>query len=66
MKEFIFTAEVTVSATTRVKARNEAEAREKVENRGVEIGGWGTGVSDEEVWVIDSADGEPQNIKVEK
>ena len=62
MKEYIFTAEVTVSASTRVNANSEDEAREIVEGRNVKIGGWGSGISDKNVWVVEEADGEAQNI----
>jgi len=48
MKEYIFSAEVTVSAITRVMANSEEEGREIVEGRNVEIGGWGSGASDKE------------------
>ncbi len=65
MPDFRFTAEVTVSATTIISADNEEEAVEIAESRDVEIGGIGSDIFETETWVIEDADGSPQNVKLE-
>ena len=54
---------VTVSAYTTIEAENLEEAIKESENRIVEIGGTNSGVTETEVWVIDDADGSPQEIR---
>lgn len=63
MPVFRFTAEVTVSAVTEVEADTAEEAREIAKERLVTIRrGHGDNGEAREQWVIDDADGDPQNI----
>lgn len=62
MKTFNLTAHVTVSATTTVRAKTLEEAIELAGNRSVAIGGIHSGVDENDTWVIEEADGEPENI----
>jgi hypothetical protein len=65
MKTFHLSAEVTVTATTIVRAKSKEDAIAAAEGRQVEIGGFGSGASEKDVWVIEDADGEAQNIRVD-
>ena len=65
MKTYHLSAEVTVTATTIVRAKNTKDAIAIAEGRQVEIGGFGSGVNGKDVWVIEDADGEAQNIKID-
>jgi hypothetical protein len=60
---FRFSAAVTVSAYTEVEADTQEEALEEAEGRDVVIGGLHTGADPGETWVIEEADGIPQNIR---
>lgn len=61
--KFKLSAEVTTSAYTVIEADTLEEAIALSENRAVVLGGIGSGVSEDEDWIIDDADGSPQNIK---
>lgn len=61
-KTFTLVSHVTVSATTIVRARSLEEAIEIASGRNVVIGGIGSGAVEEEDWVIEDADGCPENI----
>lgn len=62
MKTYQLSASVTVSAYTEVEANSLEEAIKIAERRSVSIGDERSGVFADEVWTIDEADGEPQNI----
>jgi hypothetical protein len=62
MKTFKLTCTVTVSAYTEVRANSLDEALTKARKREVVLGGVGSGVSDEDSWVIEEADGAPRDI----
>lgn len=64
MRKFTFSAEVTVSAYTEITAETEAKAREIAVKRPVAIGGPNSGEEPSEVWVIEEADGDPENIRL--
>lgn len=63
MPVFKFSAKVTVSAYTEVEADTEEEARAEAESRDVVIGGLASGNEPDESWVIDDADGTPEDIR---
>ena len=65
MGEFRIYATVTVSAFTIVTAETEAEALAIAHEREAAIGGHETGIEPAEYFVIDDADGTPENIRVE-
>jgi hypothetical protein len=60
--KFNLSCAVTVSAYTIVEAETLAEAIVIAERRDVLIGGNNSGTSPEESWIIEEADGAPQNI----
>ena len=62
--KFTLYATVTVSAYTIVEADSEEEAIAKVIDEGMSpvIGGMNSGEDPEESWIVDDADGEPENI----
>lgn len=63
MPKFHFTAEITVSATTTVEADTEEQAREIADERTARISRGPGDEGDDDEWVIEEADGEPQAIK---
>lgn len=64
MPKFKLGAVVTVSAYTTVEADTEEEAREIAEGRDVTLGGIGSGVYEDESWIIDDPDGVPEGIHI--
>jgi len=62
MKKFNLSACVGVSAYTTVEAETLDQAIKIAKDRDVVIGGVGSGYSEDEFWVIDDADGLPQEI----
>ncbi len=66
MAKFRFGAQVTVSAYTEVEATTPEEAMQIAAKRDVQIGGLMSGASESESWIIDDADGAPNNIEIEK
>lgn len=65
MPIYKMSAKVTVSAYTAVDANSEEEALALANARSVELGGNGTGNYPDEVWVIDDADGSPEDIRID-
>ncbi len=66
MAEFLFHAEVTVSAFTVVEADSLEEATRIAKDRDdVVLGGIQSGAEETEQWVIEDADGFPNNIRYE-
>lgn len=66
MPKYHFTAVVTVSATITIEADSEEQAREIAEESTVRLSrGPGDSGNDGE-WVIDEADGEPREIKLDR
>ena len=63
--KFRLSAMVTVSASTTVEAETLEEAIALSESRDVLLGGIGRGVDENESWIIEDTDGEPQEIKEE-
>ena len=63
MPIFKFSAKVTVSAYTEVEANTAEEALAEAETRQVVIGGLNSGNDPDESWIIDDADGEPEDIR---
>jgi len=61
--KFELSAMVTVSAYTTVEAQTLEEAIRLAGDRGADIGGNCTGVSERECWVVAEIDGEPFDIK---
>lgn len=64
MPIFKLSATVTVSAYTTIEADTQEEALKIAEDREVVIGGYGTGMSEDENWIIDDADGMAENIHI--
>ena len=62
MGKYELWCEVTVSALTVVEADSLKEAIEIAEGREAVLGGINSGFDDSEYWVIEEADGIPQNI----
>ena len=62
MTKFNLSAHVTVSAYTVVEADTLEAAMEIAGQRQVVIGGMNTGEDPEESWIIEDADGSPENI----
>lgn len=62
MPKFKFGAHITVGAHTEVEADTLEEALKIAAGRDVQIGGIGTGNLPDESWIIEDADGAPQNI----
>jgi hypothetical protein len=62
MKSYHLVSQVTVSATTVVKANSLAEAIAESKERDVALGGLGRGVEETDTWVIEDADGSPTGI----
>jgi hypothetical protein len=62
MKVFQLSAAVTVSAYTVVEAETLEEAIRIAEGRSVQLGGNGSGAYADESWIIEDADGAPQDI----
>jgi hypothetical protein len=65
MPIFKFSAKVTVSAYTEVEADTEEEARAEAESRDVVIGGLHTGNDPDESWIIEDADGSPEDVRLD-
>lgn len=65
-REYIVTGTVTVSAYTRVTAKNEQEARRIAEQRYPTLGGLNSGADPNSEFVIEDADGEVEIIGVEE
>lgn len=65
MPKYKLSSRVTVSAQTTVEADSEADAIAEAKGREVVIGGLHSGTDDAESWVIDDADGEATDIRVE-
>ncbi len=66
MPVFKLGCHVTVSAYTVVEADSLDEAIAQSYGREVVLGGLHSGALPEESWVIDDADGDPQNIKLDE
>lgn len=66
MPIYKFSAKVTVSAYTEVEADTEEEARAEAESRDVVLGGLNSGNEPDESWIIDDADGTPEDIRNDK
>ena len=66
MKKWNLSALVGVSAYTEVEAETKAEAIEIAQGRLPTLGGMGSGADPQEEWVIEEADGMPQNITAEE
>lgn len=64
MKKFKLVGHVTVSAYTEVEAETLEEALAEASERAVVIGGFRSGYSPREEWIIDEADGEVTNAHV--
>lgn len=64
MPKFELVSHVTVSAYTTVEAESVEEALAIAADRNVVIGGIGSGEDEEETWLIESADGLPENIRL--
>jgi hypothetical protein len=62
MTTFQLSAVVSVSATTTVEADTLEEAIKVAKAREVVIGGLHTGADPEEQWVVEDADGSPEQI----
>ncbi|HBU29104.1 MAG TPA: hypothetical protein DEB56_05175 [Thiobacillus sp.] len=62
MPIFNLSCKVTVSAYTEVEAATLEEAIAEAGSRDVAIGGLHTGNEPDEVWIIDDADGCPEDI----
>jgi hypothetical protein len=62
LKTFKLNCHVTVSAYTEVQAGSLDDAIKIAAARDVVIGGIGTGNEPDESWIIEDADGAPQNI----
>ena len=62
MPRFDLAASVTVSAMTTVEAETLEEAIAIAEGRDVELGSNGSGYSQDEVWLVEDADGSPCEI----
>lgn len=62
MPVFILGCKVTVSAYTEVEAATLEEAIAEAKCRDVVIGGLHTGNEPDESWIIDDADGSPEDI----
>jgi hypothetical protein len=60
--KFKLSCEVTVSAFTEIEAETLEEAIEEAALREIVIGGPNSGADESESWVIEDADGEPENI----
>lgn len=60
MPKFMLACQVTVSAYTVVEAADLNEAVHIAEGR--DVGFAGTGTDDDEVWLIEEADGSPRHI----
>jgi len=63
MPKFYLSCHVTVGAFTTVEAKDEEEAKSIAEGRDVCLGG--SGVDQDESWIIEEADGAPSDIVVE-
>ena len=63
MPIFKFSAKVTVSTYTEVDADTEEEARAEAKVRDVVLGGLHSGNEPCESWIIDDADGTPEDIR---
>lgn len=64
MASYYLSAQVTVSAVTRVEADSVEEAMGIAESRDVVLGGIGSGAEADEQWIVEDADGTPENIEV--
>jgi hypothetical protein len=65
MPKFAVYAAVTCSAFTLVEADTPEAALEIANGRGVMLGGIGSGADPKDTFVIEDADGEPDNIRIE-
>jgi hypothetical protein len=63
MAKFLLGCKVTVSAYTEVESETLEDAIEEAEGREVAMGGVNSGNSPDEFWIIDDADGSPQDIR---
>lgn len=66
MPKFRLGAKVTVSAYTVVEAATPEEAIRIAGSRDAQIGGNGSGAYEDESWIIDDADGAPEDINIEE
>lgn len=66
MPTFTLSCKVTVSAYTEVQAASPEEAIKIARARTVELGGAGSGAYPAEFWVIEEADGEPNQIQLDE
>lgn len=66
MKTFSLSCKVTVSAYTEVQANTLEEAIEIAGRRDVQIGGIASGNDPDESWIIEEADGAPDEITAEE
>jgi hypothetical protein len=64
MPTYKFSCQITVSGYTTVEAPDEAAALEIAQEREVQVAGLGIGVTEEECWLVDEIDGEPENIQL--
>jgi hypothetical protein len=62
MPIYKFSCQITVSGYTTVEAPDEAAALEIAQGREIEMAGLGSDVTEEECWLVDEIDGEPENI----
>ena len=65
MAKYNLFASITCTAMTVVHAENAEEAIKIAEDRHAHIGGAGSGYEATEYWLVDDADGEPEEITAE-
>lgn len=64
--KYTLNATITVSCYCEVEAGSEEEAREKASELSPAIHFNGSGLLPDENWLIEEADGEPENIRIER
>lgn len=62
MPTYNLSAKVTCSIFTTVEAETLDDAIEEAEGRSIVLGGVGSGADEESEWVLEEADGMPENI----